>query len=955
MGVISVNPLPRTAPLHGRDHELGSVRHLLEAARSGRGAGLLVTGPPGAGRTALLEHATEEAHDFAVLRARAAPGEGRLPLAGLHQLLRPALPYLPRLPPAQRETLSRALDTGSPGEAFPLANAVLGLLAEVAAQSPLLLCVDDFHLLDPCSREAVAFSARRLTHDGAVVLLSARNSDPERLTGVPVLRLRPLPEEDILRLLDDADPSRGPDGGHGAGVRPAGEQDSTGLTAPVATALAAAAEGNPRAALELLEGTRLEQRSGAVALEQPPRSRGDLTDTYAGRLAGLPDSTRLALAGAAADPRVPPSSGPDPLGPDPLEPARRAGLITEEGARVVFTHPLARSASYHSVSPAERRSVHLALARAHEAGHDTGRAAWHRALAGSAPDERVAAALHEEARRAVERNGHAPASLCHELAARLTPDPGLRGRRLIDAARSAWLSGDPARARRVLERVRSPQDHADLLRAEMDLRSGVAIDAFQRLGSTAGRLVRSDPGAALRVLLQAGEASCLSGDHERFFVTAERARALMAGATATVGESGGVGEGIGRGGERAASDGVDRPWNRLVLDYMTGKAAMFRGRHREGAALLARVEDAADRIGDPQALVLGGIAGLLRGDHVRTRALAGRAAAVARRTGALALVPQALEFLTYAEMWFGRLSLAEESAREGLRTALESGQENCASHHRGALAFVAAIRGAQDECREHAGTALAMAGEHDVGLPAGLAAWALALLDLGAGRTSEAAMRLRALARSGPGSGHAAVRLLITPHLVEASVRGGVPVRVQGAVETFASWAEATGQDTARAQVMRCRGLLGEGEEASGFFENALDLHASGYCDFEEARTRLLYGGHLRRARHPGRAREHLYTAMEVFDRLGAAPWARQAKEELRAARGSTAAREENGMERLSPQQLRIARHVAGGATNREVAARLFLSTRTVDHHLRNIYSKLGIRSRVELSRLVDR
>ncbi|GAA1469821.1 LuxR family transcriptional regulator [Nocardiopsis exhalans] len=919
-----MNPLTRTAPPLGRDHELRAVRHLLEAARSGHSGGLLVTGAPGAGRTALLEHAGDEARDFTVLRARAAPGEGRLPLAGLHQLLRPALPYLPRLPSTQRETLTRALDTGTPGEAFPLANAALGLFAEVAAESPLLICVDDFHLLDPPSQKAVAFAARRLTHDGAVVLLSAREGDPDRLTGIPVLRLRPLPEKAVLRLLIEA----------------AGAEE---LAEPVAAALATAAEGNPRAALELLEGTGPEQRSGALALDRPPRSRGELTDSFAEALARLPEATRLSLVKIAAEPHGP--LPPDPSVPPPgegntdlLEPARRAGLIVEERDRVVFTHPLARSAGYHGASPAERRSAHSALARAHEADHDTGRAAWHRALAGSAPDERVAAALQEEAHRTVERDGHSPASLLHEHAARLTPDPVLRGLRLTDAARSAWLSGDPNRARRVLEHVRS--DHADLLRAEIDLRSSVAIDASERLGPTADRLARSDPGAALRVLLQAGEASCLSGDHERFFATAERARALMAG-TLAAGDANGDGT------------GVDHPWNRLVLDYMTGKAAMFQGRHREGAVLLGRAEDTADLLGDPQALVLGGIAGLLRGDHVRTRALAGRAAAVARRTGALTLLPQALEFLTYAEMWFGRLSLAEESATEGLRTALESGQDNCASHHRGALAFVAAIRGEEDTCREHAGTALAMAGEHDVGLPAGLAAWALALLDLGAGRGAEAAMRLRALARSGPGSGHAAVRLLITPHLVEASVRGGVAVRVQGAVETFASWAEATGQDTARAQVMRCRGLLHEGGAANAYFESALDLHASGYCDFEEARTRLLYGGHLRRSRHPGLAREHLYTAVEVFDRLGAVPWARQAREELRAARGSTAVREDSGVELLSPQQLRIARHVAGGATNREVAARLFLSTRTVDHHLRNIYSKLGIRSRVELSRLV--
>ncbi|MBR8743844.1 helix-turn-helix transcriptional regulator, partial [Nocardiopsis sp. MG754419] len=510
-----------------------------------------------------------------------------------------------------------------------------------------------------------------------------------------------------------------------------------------------------------------------------------------------------------------------------------------------------------------------------------------------------------------------------------TPDPATRSRRSADAARATWLAGDEGRARRVLEHAVPLSDHAEILRAEMDLRSGVALDACQRLDGTADRLADLDPGTALELLYQAGEAGCLSGDHERFFATAERARAL------------------------GVDEETDPPRHRLILDYMTGKAALFQGRHREGMVALGRAQEAAVAADDPRSLVMGGIAGLLRGDHVGTRALAGRAAAVARRTGALALVPQALEFLTYAELWFGRLVLAEESATEGLRRAVETGQWNCASHHRAALALVAAVRGEEETCRAHAGTALSLAREHDVGLPAGLAAWALAQLDLGAERTAEAAMRLRVLARSGPGSGHAAVRLLITPHLVEASVLGGVDVRVLPAVETFAGWAEATGNDTARALVLRCRALLSEGEEADGHFARALELHASGYCDLEEARTRLLYGGHLRRSRHPGRAREHLYVALEAFERLGALPWARRASEELRAARGSVAAREPGGHDRLSPQQSRIAQHVAGGATNREVAARLHLSIRTVDHHLRNIYSKLGIRSRVELSRLV--
>ncbi|WP_017604009.1 helix-turn-helix transcriptional regulator [Nocardiopsis alkaliphila] len=829
--MISVSPLTRVTPLYGRDPALSPMRRLLAAARSGSGGGLLVTGAPGAGKSAVLDRVREEAHGLATLQARAAPGERDLAMAGLHQLLNPALPYLNRLTPPRREALTSALETGAPGGVLPLANAVLALLTAVAERGPLLVCVDDLHLMDEPSQKILAFVARRFPTKGAALLLSTCERATDRLTGVPTLPLSPLGHTDVLRVLTEA-----------ADVAPS-----------VAAEIAAATEGVPGAALEALAATTPEQRAGAIALERPLRTRGALTERFVREIASLPTRVRLALLRLCVEPRHRPVQD--------LEPAHLAGLVTEDGGRPRPSHPLVRSACYHGASDTERRTAHA------------------------------------------------------------------------EAARAAWLAGGTERARQVLERVDLAPEQVELLNAEMDLRSGVAIDAFQRLGATADRLVEHDPEAALKVLFQAGEAGCLSGDHARFFATAERARVLSC----------------------AARIDLESPRNRLILDYMTGKAALFQGRHREGMIALKRVQEAACVVGDPQALVLGGIAGLLRGDQVGTRALAGRAATMARRTGTLTLVPQALEFLTYAELWFGRLSLAEGSATEGLRLAVETGQHNCASHHRAALALVAAVRGEENVCREHAGTALSQAREHDVGLPAGLAVWALAQLDLGAERIAEAAMRLRVLARSGPGSGHVAVRLLITPHLVEASVRGRVPVRVLPAVETFAGWAEETGNDTAQALALRCRGLLARGREAEGYFERALESHASGYCDLEEARTRLLYGGHLRRSRHPGRAREHLYAALEAFQRLGAKPWARQAAKELRAARGSVAVREPGGEGSLSPQQLRIAQHVADGATNREVAARLCLSTRTVDHHLRNIYSKLGIRSRVELSRLVGR
>lgn len=889
--------------MYGRHDESLLVRHLLRAARDGAGAGLLATGAPGAGRTTLLERAAAEADGLTVLHTRAAPAERHLPAAGLNQLLHPVLGHLPDLPPRRRATLVRALDSGDPGPTGTVAAAAHGLLATAAFRTPLFLCVDDLHLLDPLSLEAVAFAARRLPADGAAVLLTSRHEHPDHLAGIPVHHLGPMNHTDILRTLEE----------------------TGGLSDTARTELAHAARGNPGAAHELAAGARSADTGHGTARPPwvPPPAEGERTDAYAETIARLPSPTRRAFLEVAADP----DHGPDRT--DTLIPARRADLVADQHGWPVPAHPLARSAAYHRASPEERRRAHRSLAvRAHASG-DPERALLHRVAAAPGPDEGLAAELAASALRVDQTRGHAHSSLLLEQAAALTPGPVTRAVRSVAAARAAWTSGDPERAHRLLGRGHAAPDHTDLLRAEMELRSGVAIDAFHLLDATVDRIADSDPEAALRGLFHAGEASCLSGDHARFFATAERAGRWQGGA------------------------GARHPRDLLHLDYMAGKAALFRGRHREGVATLRGVLDRAGASGDPQSLVVGAIAGLLCGDQQRTRSLATRAATLARSTGALALVPQALEFRTYAELWSGRLTQAEATAADGLGMSAASGQRNCAGHHRGALALVAAVRGEEDVCRAHAGSALAVAGENDVGLPAGLAAWALCLLDLGTGSTAEAALGLRALARAGPGRGHAAVRLLMTPHLVEAAVRGGVPVRVEAGLATFAAWAEATGDATAHALVMRCRGLLGSGREADACFERALELHASGYCDLDEARTRLLYGGHLRRTRRPGRAREHLYTARSDLELLGAVPWARQAAEELRAARGTTRPSPTADLDRLSPQQIRVAHHVVSGATNREVAARLHLSPRTIDHHLRNIYAELGVRSRVELARLL--
>lgn len=926
----------------GRDHELAAARRLLHAARTGRSDALLVTGGPGSGKSTLLARVVTEADDLTVLYARAVPEESDLAHAGLHQLLRTVLRYLPRLPAAQRAVLEEALSLGRTDRPFPLEAAALALLTEAAAEHPLLVCVDDLHLMDAPSRRAVAFAARRFSVEGVATLLAADAHALGDLAGPERLPLSPLPDPVVADLLDERSPHP--------------------LAAGVRADLTAAAGGSPGAAVELAAALTAAQARGDAPPADPPRSHGHITDTCARLLRDLPATARHRLLLMLLDDDADHHDRAERAGLDPgvLDPAVAAGLVRHEAGRPVPAHPLVRTVCLHRSPPTERHAAHRALADLYSDTPAT--AIRHRAAAVAGTDPGLAAELAATARTTAD---HATAARLWERAAELTPaantpgrppatgatgatsadragradradradgaigpgngTPGEREARFLAAARHAWLAGDQRRARRHAQRA---GEAADPLTARMDLRTGVAIDAHHRLRAAAENAAAHDLSRAVDLFHQAGEACCLAGDHERYFATVARAH-ILAGGSAD-------------------------PGDRILLDYMAGKSALFQGRHTEGVSALRRVQAAADRLGGPDALVLGVIAGLLCGDHIRTRALAGRAVLIARRTGAAALVPQALEFLTYAELWFGRLSLAEESAAEGLRTALATGQENCAGHHRAALAFVAAIRGQEATCRELAGAALATAEAHDVGLPAALASWALALLDLGAGRAREAAVRLRALTRSGPGQSHTAVRLLLTPHLVEAGVRGGLDIRLDAGVATLHAWAEATGNDTARALVARCRGLLADGEEANGHLLRALELHTSGYCDFEQARTRLLLGTRLRRSRHPGPAREHLSEALETFGRLGAEPWARQARAELRAAGGAVTGAETR-LADLSPQQLRIARHVAGGATNREVAARMFLSTRTVDHHLRNIYAKLGIRSRVELSRLIDR
>ncbi|WP_238432835.1 helix-turn-helix transcriptional regulator [Micromonospora tarensis] len=353
----------------------------------------------------------------------------------------------------------------------------------------------------------------------------------------------------------------------------------------------------------------------------------------------------------------------------------------------------------------------------------------------------------------------------------------------------------------------------------------------------------------------------------------------------------------------------------------------------------------------PTTLTCAAAAGLLVAVDGAAHRLAERAVGLARERGELSMLPRALELRAIAEYWLGRHEAAAETSRDGLRVARATGQVNCANVHLGMLAVLAAIRADRDTSLRR----VREIGESPTpgSRPHALAGWALAVLDLVDGRPAEAADRLASLARLGTGRGQVLVQVMATPYLVEAAAHLAHRPAATAALAVFDRWASSTASPLRRALSARCHALLAPrgGADAERAFQAALRLHPTEAGMFERARTELLFGQELRRSRRPRDARTHLHQAREMFSLLGVERWAEQATTELRAAGESIGPPDLPAARLLTGQQLRIAELVAEGATNREIAARMFLSTRTVDHHLRNVFHRLGIRSRTELAR----
>lgn len=888
---------PTRGPLLGRQYETQRLRELIDAARTGLGGVLVLRGEAGIGKSTLLEHAEEAASGFRVLRAGGSQLEAELPFAGLHQLCLPVLGHLSELPAEHRQALRIAFDlaSGAPGtpDVFQVGLATLGLLTAAAQERPVLCVVDDAHWLDAASSKALTFLARRVSAEPVAMVLAVRPPyETGELNVLPSLSVDGLSDADARALL-------------------AARSHET-LDEQVRDRLVAEARGNPLA-LVVLPG------AGGFAPPRPTSVPTRVGHEFRTMFSGLPAPARLLLTIAGADPTGDPgllwpaARGLDIDLPSAGAAATATGLV-EFGTRVHFFHPLARSAAYDAATAGERRLAHRVLAEVTDPVADPDRRAWHRAQAAAVPDEDVAAELERSASRARARGGAVATAAFLERAAELSLDAAQRIERTLAATRAHLDAGATDRAARLLGTADGSgldtfqQAQTDLLRGRIALVRADDTEGPAWMLRAARRLAPLDPERSRESYLEALETSLLVGRPNGLtdMVLAEAKSApphppdiLDALEVLTTH------------GHRAAVP--------LIREALDGAEGPLWTRHPALAIILAAElwdTDTHTRIidwllesgresGSPLVLRLGlaqaASAAALTGDLDRAMATIAEEAAIADATGA----PQV-------------------------------------SYHRLQLA---AMRGRREEASALFDAVLATATA--TGQMVSNVHWANAVLNNGLGRYEEAL----AAARRATADGELFTAGFTLPELVEAAVRCGERAAAVAALAELTERTEACGTPSGLGIAAYARALVTGAE--SDYREAIVRLTEAPLLPYR-ARAHLLYGEWLRRQGRRQDCRPHLRTAHELFSGAGLEAFGRRAADELRATGETARSRTDHARDQLTMQELHIARQVATGVTSKEVAARLFLSPRTVDTHLRNIYRKLGINSRRQLRDLPD-
>ena len=901
--------------LRGRDDERATIGRLLDAARAGRGGTLVLHGLPGVGKSMLLADAVEHAAGMTVLRTRGVESESPLAFAALQRLLRPVTGFADRLAEPQAQALRAALGEVSGGapDRFLVSLAVLNLLAEAAERAPVLAVVDDAQWLDQASSAALLFVARRLEVERVALLFAARDGDVHRFAGGD------LPDAAV----------GGMDGAAAGELLAA--RAGVAVPADVRDVLVAGTGGNPLALVELAAALTTAQLSGAAPLPaRLPLTEG-VERAFLDRARRLSPAGQAVLLVAAADDSgrlgtITAAAAELGAGDEALDEAEAAGLLRVATGTVELRHPLVRSAVYGAATRTERRRAHRALAGALPARDEADRRAWHLAAAVDGPDESVVAELDAAAERAHHRGGHEAASAAWERAAELSELPGRRATRLFRAASCAWLAAQPPRARALADAALAAADEPGLradvvgLRANVEFHAGSLDVGHRMLLQGAAEAAPHDPARAAEMAMVAASlaafgAGSVTGPDPTAFVPAAPPSAPVR--------------------DRCLADlvrGLDavahRDWPRAVP-------------HLRAAVTLA--DQLPDTASEDLLLLNLGVATLHLGDDEGALRLQDRLLTSARTAGAVVWVLHALTRRCLPEIATGRWSAAAAAAAESLDLAERTGQRAQLGLPAALLAVVAALRDQDDADDRIAAAERLAAGEH-LGLVAALVQdllrWARARR-----LAADPVAALHELRQVGT----QLVQQLAAVDRIEAAVRAGDPGTARDWVDELGSYADATGAPWAEAVAAHGRALLADGPGAGEHFDRALAAHAHSSRLPDRARTELAHGEHLRRSRRRVDARVHLRAALQTFDELGARAWAERARQELRAS-GETVRRRDDVATALTPQELQVAALVREGLPNRDVAARLFVSPRTVDFHLRNVFTKLGVSSRTELA-----
>ncbi len=904
--------------LYGREAERSTIATLLDGARAGHSGVLVLRGEAGVGKSALLADAAHRAGDMQVLRVHGVESESEFAFAALHQLLHPALAHLDDLPPHQAKALRVALglSQGEGEDRFAVALAALGVLSEAAEHSPVLCLVDDAHWLDDASMTVLSFLARRLKAERVVMLVGVRDD-----TGAATPGMHGLPELPLAGL------------SHDAAAALLTQSVSSAITPGVSDWLIACTAGNPLALLELPSALSADQLCGVDRLPARLPLTRHVEQVFADRAGRLPPPTRTVLLVAAAEPSgrsatILAAAAALGVGDDALDAAERADLVRLRAGGLEFSHPLIRVAVYQAATDSERRRTHRALAGVLQAVGDADGCTWHRAAAAVDPDEDVASALDQTAARARGRGGHEAACTALERAAELSPDPRARCGRLLAAARSAWLAGQFTRTSALLHRAR-PDAHSALLRADigqlrgwLELSVGSAAAAQPILLEAARDAAQVDTERARRILAAGAEAAWLSADRD-------------AGT-----QLGRIAAGLGP---------AENPRDRLLADVITGFLRYLDGDATGAARLLAGTIEVASDSDEPDRLIMAAHHASYLGNDDAAYELNARVVARARAAGAVADVLFALPRLAQAELVGGRWTAAAASAAEAVRLARETGRAELGALPLAWLTLLAAWRGDQDGFDARVEEIAEITTGHSLGIVHNavhdILGWARAVQLIAMSRPASALSVLEQL-------DHPLITSMAALDRIESAVHADRRQEALGWLEQMRASGGPAGPPWLLARAAHCHGLLSQGHVAERRFDEALAHHQRARRPFERARTQLSYGEHLRRARRRVDARAHLAAALDAFEHLGAAPWAERARVELRASGRTMRTRDPSTLLQLTPQEIQVARFVARGLSTREVAAQLFLSPRTIDFHLRNVFAKLGISSRSELARL---